>query len=811
MLNDLHFGLRQLMKSPGFTFITVLTLAIGIGANTAIFSLINAYFLKALPYEDADSLVAISYDMGEKDTNYVTNGNLLEDLLAHSTQLESFTGFTHTGATFSLGGIETPTELSGHQVTGPMLETLGLRPIYGSDFTADHQSATGDDKVVLLSDEVWRQHFDSDPNTVGKSIQLSREGYTVIGIYDKKAITTFLWWQSSDLMVPAAFSKYAFKKEWGYGTVARLAPGATLASAKQELETIKSQLANNYSDRVRESKVLVRTIRSDSFGGSFKKTTFLLFAAVGLVLLVACANVANLLFARATARQSEIALRTAIGASGWRIVRLLLCESALLSLAGAVGGLFICINALPLLGRLVVFSNWPEMDYSIDLSVLAFTLVVSIGTGLLFGVFPAVKVLRQGSAEGLSESSRSFTSSQGNRLQSSLIVIEIALSVVLLVSIGLLLKSTSNALNAERGFQEANIYSFKVARVRETLPKTEPEWTRKWDNEIRTRFSSNLVERLKQIPGVEDAAMASRAPMAPGGGIWKKDFWRDDQPDAPKTYQVGHAHVNGEALSILDIPLIRGRAIEERDQRFEAQKVAVIDELLVQEKFPDIDPMGQTIHVAGTAYEIIGIVGSIIPNKLDEKRYPVVYTPQIHTPWNTGYIVKSLLAQGELERSVLAAVKSLDPDQPIGELQALEQLAKDSLNHRAVINILLGLFGCIAVLLAGIGIYGLMTYLVELRQREIGVRLAIGAYPREIVGMILKRGMILTAIGTAVGIAAILLIGRFLGFMLYQVTPYDPIILSGVALFVFLVTAFACWRPAKSASKVHPSEALQLG
>ncbi|MBK1876861.1 ABC transporter permease [Pelagicoccus mobilis] len=805
MFNDLQFGLRQLMKSPGFTLITVLTLAIGIGANTAIFSLINAYFLKALPYENADRLVAISYDTGEKEPEYSTKGKMLEDFAANSSQLESLIGFTNSGGTFTLTGIETPTELKGHNVTGPILATIGRSPILGTDFTPEHQ--TSDTQVVLLSEKAWKQNFNSDPNIVGRSIQLSRQSYRVLGVYDEKAITTFAWWQPSDLMVPASISQYPFKLDWDYATVAKLAPRATLASAQQELHSIKTTLGKHYSDREQESIVVVNTLRSDSFG-HLSKPTIILLASVGLILLIACANVANLLFARATARQSELALRTAIGASGWRIVRLLLSESALLSLAGAAGGLIICLNTLPLLSRLVLFSSWPEMDYSIDLRVLAFTLVIGVGTGILFGVFPALKALSQGSAKGLSEASRTTTASYGNQLQSSLIITEIALSVVLLVSIGLLLKSTTNALKADRGFQESNNYNFVVSRIQEERPKNAPEPTQEEVKIERTRFSNELVERLKAIPSIENAAMVSQPPMDDRNGIWRKDFWRDDQPDSPKTYRIGLLQVNGDVFSILEIPLIRGRVFNESDQHIDAHKVALIDEQLEKEKFPDIDPIGQTIHTTGQAYQIIGIVGNITPRRLDEKRYPVVYTPQIHAPWNTSYIVKSHLSHSELERKIRETVKSIDPDQPIGELKSLEQLAKKSLNYRSVMNTLISLFGCVAVLLTSIGIYGLMTYLVEQRKREIGIRLAIGAYPKEIVSMIIKRGMFLTSIGAGAGIVATFLFGRFLAYLLYQVSPYDPLILASVALFVFIVTAVACWHPARTASGIHPSQAL---
>ncbi|EDY82048.1 efflux ABC transporter, permease protein [Verrucomicrobiia bacterium DG1235] len=811
MLNDLHFGLRQLMKSPGFTLITILTLAIGIGANTAIFSLINAYFIRPLPYEDPDRLVTVLYDTGPNST-FDTYATLLQDIEKNSSQFESFAGIGHSNSTGSLSGIETPAMLSGIEVTGSILEVLGLRPTHGQDFTPDHQSATGNDRVVLLSEQAWRKHLNSDPNIIGKSIVLAHVDYTVIGLYDNELVNAWRYWLSVDFMIPAALPKYEYKREqWKYSIIGRLAPKANLNTVQQEIQAIKSQYASKYPEHVRESNVVVETLHQNAFGFLSGDTTVLL-AAVGLVLLVACANVANLLFARATARQSEIALRTAIGASGWRIVRLLLCECALLSLAGAAGGLLICLNALPFLSQLIEYSRWPEGDFTIDARVLAFTLIVSLGTGLLFGVFPALKALREDSAKGLSETSRSSTASQGNRLQSTLIVTEIALSVILLVSIGLLLKSATKALRSDRGFSESNAYTFHVVKdLRQKnfdSPWGEPQ-------QIRTRFSKEVIERLEQIPGVENAAMISQPPMDPRGGIWPREFWRDDQPDAQRNYGVPLLSVNGDAFSILDIPLIRGRVFDERDQRLDAHKVAIIDELLAKEKFPDIDPLGQTVHIVGQTFEIIGIVGSIIPGSLAEGKSSIAYVPQIHWPWDTSYLLKTPLSRSEIEREIQEAIKSIDPDQAIGPFESLEQLAEDTLTYRTVLNTLIALFGTIAVFLAGIGIYGLMTYLVEQRHREIGIRLAIGALPQEMISMILKHGMLLAAIGIAIGItfgiAAMQVFTSTMNDLLYQVSPYDPVILATVSLFVLIVTAFACWRPAKSASKVHPSEALQLG
>ncbi|MDQ8184816.1 ABC transporter permease [Pelagicoccus sp. SDUM812002] len=807
MLNDLRFGLRQLTKSPGFTFITVLTLAIGIGASTAIFSLVNAYFLKPLPFEESHRLIALRSDEGQGPTLWRRiHGKLVQDIETNSSQLESVIGITGNNANLALTGIDIATMLQGRQVTGPLLKTLGLNPTRGQDFTADHQSATGDDKVVLLSEKVWKQHLFSVHDIVGKSIILGQQNYTVIGLYDEEQLYLGARVSGNDFMIPAAIPKTAFKRdEWNYYVIGRLAPEASLHSASQEFESIKSQFANTYPEIIRESKIDVWTLQ-DAIFLSYGNITFLLLAAVGLVLLIACANVANLLFARLSARQSELALRTAIGASGWRIVRLLLCESALLSLAGAIGGLLICINALPLLEGLLSTSNWPDTNLIIDFRVLAFTLVASVGTGLLFGVSPALKALRQGASQGLGEMNRSFTRSRGNKLQAALIVSEIALSVVLLVSIGLLLKSTNKAFNADRGFDESNVFNFEVWRQGNLGPDVTPEQAR----QARTRFSRELIGRLKQIPGVESAAMISQPPMDYRGGVWKNEFLREDQSDAPRRYLVSSLQINGDVFSILDIPLIRGRVFDERDQLPDSHEVAVIDELLAKEQFSDIDPIGQSIRLGGQTYEVVGIVGSIVPRALDRGKGSIVYTPQIHWPWNTNYIIETRLKQNELEGEVQDAIKSLDPDQPIGELTTLKQIAENTQNFRSVLNILFVLFGSIAIFLAGFGIYGLMTNLVEQRYREIGIRLAIGALPNEIIGMIFKRGLRLTSIGVGIGIVAVLLLGRFLSFMLYQVTPYDPVILASVCLFVVLVSAFACWRPARSATKIHPTEALQL-
>ncbi|EDY85033.1 efflux ABC transporter, permease protein [Verrucomicrobiia bacterium DG1235] len=797
MLNDLKFAFRQMIKAPGFTLIATLTLALGIGANTAIFSLINALLLKPLPYENSGQIVQIDLDTGQGPNAFApTSGGIFMDIEQNVTQFESLT--VSKPVNLNLTGIEEPLRLSGLEVSASYLDVFGLSVAQGQNFTPENESPSGDNRVMLISDSLWKNQFGQDPSLIGSSVTLDYQNYTIIGILKPN---TFLV-SGVDFLVPAAIAANEWKQVRRYdyvcGIIGRLKDGATTTSANVELQTIKTSLNDQYPDMMKDWTMATRTLQ-DAYFGSSTPYILTLLVAVGMVLLVACANVANLLLARATARQGEIAVRAAIGASGWTIVRQLLCESTLLAFLGAIAGLIIGIVSLQPLAGLVGFAQLPNVPLEIDLRVLVFTLAISLLTGLIFGAFPAFKALRVSSASGLKDSTRSATSSQGNKVQSSLIIAEVTLSVVLLVCIGLLLKSSVNAFNTDPGFLQENVLTFEIDR----------SGTRSPTPEDRTRFASSVIEKVEQIPGVQSVAMVSTTPMN-GNNFFGAPFWRDDQPDTANTYFTGFDAINGNVFNVLGIPILRGRIFDTRDQQPDAPKVVIINQQVVEDQFEGVEPLGQIIHHDNETWEVVGVVGNISRFSLDSGQQPMVYKPMIKWPWSTSYVVKTLLPPLDLSQQVKEAVLSVDSEQPIDRVRTLEQAVEESLNGRSIMVTLISIFGAIAIVLAATGIYGLMSYLVEQRNREIGIRLAIGALPTEIVGMIFKRGLSLTAIGLVIGVVAVLGIGRYLAFILYEVDPYDPFVLAGVTLLTLAITAIACWKPANTASKISPSVALRL-
>ncbi len=797
MLNDLRFSFRQIVKSPGFTLLAAITLALGIGANTSIFSLINALLLKPLPYEQSEQIVQINMNTGQGPNAFAPgSGGIFLDFENAATQFESISVSKNTS--LNLTGIEEPVRLSGLEVSASYLDVYGLSVAHGQNFSEENETPSGNSHVVLISDSLWKNQFGEDRSIVGSTITLDYQSYTVLGILKPN---TFMI-SGIDYLIPAAIAanewKQARKFDYVCGIVARLKDGASITTANTELNTIKASLNDQYPDMMKEWTISVRTLQDAYFGQSTPYILILLIA-VGMVLLVACANVANLLLARATARQGEIAIRTSVGASAWQIIRQLLMESTLLSLIGASLGLLIGIVSLSPLAKLVGFAQLPNIELSIDLRVLLYTLGISVLTGLIFGAFPAFKALRTASAAGLRDSTRSATSSQGNKIQSSLIVAEIALSVILLVCIGLLLKSSAKAFDTDPGFNDENVLTFEIARSGTRSPTPEDH----------TRFASSVIERIQQIPGVQSAAMISSTPMN-GSSFYGGPVWREDQPETANTYFAGFDAIDGNVFDVLGIPLLSGRIFDERDQQPDAPKVIIVNQKLVEDRFEGVEPLGQMINQDNQTWQIVGVVGNISRFTLDSGEQPMVYKPMIHWPWSTSYVVKTQLPPLALTSQIKEAVLAVDPQQPIDRVRTLEQAVKDSLKGRTIMVTLIGIFGGIAIVLAATGIYGLMSYLVEQRNREIGIRLAIGALPGEIVSMIFKRGLILTAIGLAIGLVAVLLIGRYLAFILYQVEPYDPYVLAGVSLLTLLITIAACWRPASAASKILPSVALRL-
>ncbi len=797
MLNDLHFAFRKILKSPGFTAIAVLTLAIGIGANTAIFSLINALLLKPLPYPDSDRIVSLFQKPNARLAPF--SGGIFMDFEDQVTQFENFAYQASSSLNFT--GIEEPARLNGIEVSANYLKTLGVKPALGSDFSEECELPGGDARVVILSDSTWRSLFAADPDIVNRQVTLDYQSYTVIGVLPPKALISDVAY-----LAPGAIRANEWKQDRGYSyvikVIGRLKDDATIDSARTELETIKTNMIDLYPEMMKDWGISVATLQESIFG-QYKPYAMTLLVAVGFLLLVACVNVANLMLARASTRQGEISVRATLGAPPWAIARQLLCESSLLAIFGGLIGLVLAIFSLKPLAMVVGLDQTLNITLEIDSTVLLFTIGASLVTGIVFGVFPAFKAARMGVVSGLRDSTRSSTSAGGHRIQAVLVIVEMALTVVLLVSIGLLLKSFAKAIDVDPGFNKENVLTFEITRSGLKAPEMADY----------VRFADQVLERVESIPGVMSVGMISSTPMN-GNNYFGSPLWRDDQPDTANKYFVGIDSINGDSFKTLGIPLLKGRLFNRADQIVnqdtDTPKPLIVNEQVVDDLFPDEDPIGKIVRDDNQVWEIVGVVGTIRPYGLDTPTRGMSYRPQAVWPWATSYVVRTQLPPLTITSQIRDAIHQIDSEQPIDRIRTLESAVKETLKPRIIMVSLIGVFGAISIFLAAIGIYGLMAYLVEQRQREIGIRLAIGALPSEIVRMVIKRGAILAAIGCGIGITAVIGLGRFLAFLLFNVEPYDPVVLVAVTVITISIATLASWRPARGASKLSPSDALRL-
>jgi putative ABC transport system permease protein len=794
-MQDLKYAVRQLLKSPGFTIVAVLTLTLGIGANTAIFSIISAILLHPLPYSAAERVVQV--DETPNTGGYAGScGGVFMDWEDHATQLESIAAFAQS--TRNLTGEGEPVRLLGLEVTGNYLNVLRVAPALGRGFTLAEDAPGGDRHVAILSHELWQARFNGSPSVVGRAIQLDGDSYTVIGILPPHA----LFASSASYLIPATIRADGYKQSRDYNypcqAIGRLKPGATIVQASAEFTAAKRALASSYPAFKQPWGVAVRPLQEALFGGA-KPFTFTLFAAVALVLLIACVNVANLLLAKATTRQGEIAIRLALGAGRGRIVRQLLTESLLLAVAGGFAGIWLGKVAIAPLTAFTGLAGIPGLTVAIDGRVLAFTLVATFATGLLFGLLPALSATRLNLQANLKEGTRGSSGGSGRRLQSLLIVSETALTVVLLSSAGLLLRSFVKALNSDPGFNRENVLIFTLTQPGSKAPT----------NDHRVRFTREILEHLAQIPGVSRVGEVSSTPMN-GNAYYGDLVSREDRPETRNDRGAGFDSVNGDFFQSLGIPLLRGRFFTEADDSEKAPKTIIINDALSRRLFAAENPVGRLLHFKDAAWEIVGVVGNIRRFQLDVDPVPQVYYPQVYFPWATTYVVRAHLPPLTLAADVRRAVHAVDPEQPIAGLQTLEQSVTDSLRGRRVMLSLLGIFAGTALALACVGIYGVMAYSVAQRTREMGIRLALGADARKIVSLILGDGLRIVAIGLGLGTLGSLGAGVLIYSQLYNATTSDPIVVSAVVALVLLsVALFACWLPARRAMRVDPLVALR--
>ena len=797
---DVRCGLRMLRKNAGFAMVAVLTLALGIGANTAIFSVIHAVLLSPLPYDHPDRITLVRESNPSKGfeqfsvspPNYMDWKNAagaFEQMASMSRGQFSYTG-----------GAE-PERLVGARVAASFFSVLGAQPELGRTFLPE-DDVVGKASVVVLSHGLWTQHFGSDPQVIGKSLTLDGESYRVIGVMRNG----FQFPRGVQLWLPSEFDERSLSpraRGAHYLTViARLKPGASIDHAQAEMVAISKRLEQLYPNTNTgwTSKVVAL---SEATVGNIRPTLLVLFGAVGFLLLIACANVANLLLARATARQREIAIRFSLGASRLRIARQLLTESILLSGIACALGLLLAEWAMRAL-RTLPPSTLPRAEsIGLDLPVLGFAAGVAVLTALLFGFAPALQITRGAPSETLKEGGR--TASAGRHgVRSALVVLETTLALVLLVGSGLLFKSFVRLQTVDPGFESKNILTANIS-----LPKS------KYSTEAQTiQFFGQVLERMQAVPDVKEAAVASGNPID-GSNLSFVFATKQLQALAPADQpSAGYYVVSPNYFHTLGIPLLVGRYFTQGDFAG-SPRVAIVSQAVAQRFFHDRSPIGQTIKIGVGAgnppwREIVGVVGDVKDDGLGEAATMTVYEPCTQQAWSS----MSLFLRSDSDPSHLASVlrsqvMSVDKDQPVAEIATGEQLMSQAVAQPQLRTLLLSLFAGLALVLASLGIYGVMSNMVAQRTHEIGVRMALGAGQRSVLRLVLSNGMRLTLLGIALGTAGAFALTRLMKSFLFHVTPTDPATFLEVALFLFAVALLASYIPARRATRVDPVVALR--
>jgi putative ABC transport system permease protein len=808
LLQDLRYSFRRLIKSPGFSLIVVTTLALGIGANSAIFSAVNAILLRPLPYPEPSRLVTINHF-------YPTLNNLKAPVSAsgfrdYQQRIRSVGSMAvESGWNANLTGVGDPVRLQGSRVTGRLFETLGVPALIGRTVQPGEDSA-GRDHVVVLSYGLWQRMFGGQRSIVGSRLSLNGESYDVIGIMPANFRDFFN--RNAEIWAPLSFTAEQLNggrtNEW-LNVTARLKPGVTLESAAAELSALSTQLKQDYGEYAPSWSLTTEPL-SRLASGDIRPALLVLLGAVGFVLLIACANVANLLLARAAGRTREIAVRTAVGATRERLVRQLLTESVMLSLAGGVLGLALAWGGLRALLALKG-GNLPRADeIGIDGNVMLFTLAIAILTGLLFGLAPALHFSNLDLHGSLKEGSRGATSEGSTHaVRRALVVAELALALTLLTGAGLLVKSFGRLQNVDPGFDPDNLLTFNIA-----LPTT-----RYRSDTAQIAFFDAVLPRLAQVPGVKAIGATS---VVPFGGGWTTSSIEIEGYQTPRG-EPGpwgdRRDVSAGFFEAMRIPLLRGRTLTD-DDRADTRRVAVIDDEFVRRYWPHENPIGKRFTFgppAGAAdtssrewIEIVGVVGHTKHEGLAAEPRIQYYLPY-RQDGRPGLTVVARTS-GDPERYVNAVrgvVRSVDPDQPISMVRTMDELLEQSVGQRKLSMLLLSLFSGIALLLASVGIYGVMSYSVAQRSREIGVRIALGAERRDVLRMVLRQGMRLALAGVGVGLIAALVLTRVIASQLYEVRPTDPTTFVLVASLLTAVALAANLIPALRATRVDPAVVLR--
>jgi putative ABC transport system permease protein len=789
-LKDVRFGLRVLAKQPGFTAVTVLTLALGIGANTAIFSVVNGVLLRPLPYPAGERLMTTRNNVSQLD---------LDDVLAQAQSFESAGGIA-TQALDYTGGSE-PLQVQAGFVTNELFDVLGARPFVGRALTS-RDNVKGGERVAVLSHGFWQRQL-GGADISHLTVALSGQTYTVVGVLPASFTSPR---GAPDVWIPLRIGDPGAADQRGVHFLRpffRLKPGVTLAQAQAEMNAVAEREAEAYPEENKGRQIRLMSLYEYKVG-DVRPALLILFGAVGLVLLIACANFANLLLARAAARRQEVAVRTALGAGRLRIVRQMLTESVLLSFAGGACGLLLALWGVEALRSLGPESLPRLQDVGVDWRVLLFTLGVSVLTGLVFGLAPALRASRVNLHDALKEGGRGEAGASGARLRGALVVSELALALVLLIGAGLLIKSFWRLRSDAPGLDTENVLTMRV-ELPESRYKEIPK---------QTQFRRALLERLNSMPGVE-AAMVSELPLS--GEELTHNMTFEGRPVEPGDEpEVPARSVAGDYFRLMKIPLLRGRDLTPQD-REDAPTVGVVNESFVRQYFPDSNPVGARVRWARDEpprwMTIVGVVGDVKQMGLGQPEEPAFYYSymQSDAPFKRWmYLtIRSQADPAALARQVKEQVWAVDSMLPITKVRPLTEVAASSIAGQRFNMTLLVVFASVALLLAGVGIYGLISYSVERRTREIGVRMALGAQRRDILGLVVRQGIVLASLGLALGLAGAFAATRLLAGLVYGVSTTDPTTYAALSVFLLLVALLACLVPARRATKVDPMVALR--
>jgi len=811
ILKDLRYGLHMMVKQPWFTIVTVLTLGLGIGANSAIFSIVNSLLLNPLPYRDSDRLAIIwSHSPGANvDKDWPSPGQF-EAIKANSTVFEDI-AIVH-GRSLNVGGLSNPTRAGAIAASSNLLPLLGAKPLIGRLFLPEENSPDRP-HTVILSNAFWRREFGGNANVLQNTLLLNGEKYEIVGVMPAEfslsfeVVPTVASIPEPDLFLPLPMNAKQ-KQEQGdenYNLVARLKPGASIAQAQSELDIATKRLAEQFPDRYPATRRFSFSVKPllEQVVGDVRRPLIVLLVAVGCVLLIACANVANLLLTRATVREREIAIRSALGAARIRLIRQLLTESVLLSVVGGVVGLVLAYWLLDVLSWLGP-SNIPRLPaIHMDGRVLAFNSAIAVLTGILFGMAPALRTSKLNLSEALKEGARNVAGGRHDRLRKLLVISEVALSLVLLISAGLLIRSFISVERVNPGFNAQNVLGMRLS-VAGTSYK----------GERREIFYRELLERVHRLPGVTSAGIADNLPLSGGIG-WGSISIEGYQPSAGQEMIQSDIRVAGVGyFETMEVPVIKGRLFDEHDTE-KSLPVIVIDEKMARNYWPNSNPVGSRIKFGRADSEdpwmtVVGVVGSVKQYDLESESRVTLYLPTAQALGGTMYLVaRTSVAPSSLAASITSEVRSLDPNIPIFDVKTMDQRLSESLARRRFAMLALGVFAGFALLLAIVGIYGLISYSVAQRTSELGIRLALGARQIDVLRLVLSAGLKLALIGIAVGLVLSFAVTRFLSSLLFGVRATDLFTFSALSILLIVVSLIACYIPARRATKVDPLVALR--